>query len=241
MLVIPAIDILGGKCVRLRQGSFQDISIFSDDPVEMAKLWIDQGARDLHLVDLEGARQGSPQSFDLLRAISSLGVPVQIGGGIRSLEDIAGALEAGATRVVIGTRAATDPAFAMEIIQAFGQQVVIGIDAREGIVAIHGWQELLPDTTTAVKLAKEMEALGAARIIFTDIARDGMLTGPNYDSIAQMRAAVSIPIIASGGITKLEDLRQLKKLGVEGCIIGRALYTGEIKLAEAIAVFEERQ
>jgi len=237
MFVIPAIDILGGKCVRLRQGRFEESTVFSDDPVAMAKEWARQGAKFLHVVDLDGARLGSPRNLDYLPQIARLGLPLQIGGGMRMTKDIWSALAMGATRVVVGSRIATDPDFAREIILTFGDKVVIGIDAREGLVAIDGWQELT--SRPAVGLAKEMEALGAARIIFTDIARDGMLQGPNFDSLAQMVAAVKIPVIASGGITRLEDLRRLKETGVEGCIIGRALYSGEIELREALRVAEE--
>ncbi len=239
MLIIPAIDILDGQCVRLRQGRFEESTVFSDDPAAMAKEWIAQGAAFLHVVDLDGARRGLPQNLEWVRRIAGLGKPVQLGGGLRTIEDIRAALAAGATRIVVGSRVATDPQFAAEVIQAFGEKIAVGIDAKEGMVAIRGWQEIIP--RRAPDLAKGMEQLGAARIIFTDIARDGTLTGPNYTSLAEIVAAVKIPIIASGGITTLADLRRLRTTGVEACIIGRALYTGDVKLAEAIRIAEENQ
>jgi len=232
MQVIPAIDILEGKCVRLRQGRFDEATIFSDDPLAVAREWAQQGARYLHVVDLEGAREGRPRSLKWLRRIAEVKVPVQLGGGLRQIEDIKAALAGGATRVVVGSRIAVDTPFAQEVIRAFGDRVVIGIDAQDGIVAIRGWQELT--SRRALDLAKEVESLGAARIVFTDILRDGTLSGPNFDSIAQMIAAVKIPIIASGGVSTLDDIRRLKEIGAEACIIGRALYSGEIRLAEAI-------
>jgi phosphoribosylformimino-5-aminoimidazole carboxamide ribotide isomerase len=236
MLVIPAIDIMGGKCVRLRQGRFEESTIFSDDPSAVAREWARQSAQFLHVVDLDGARTGRPQNLEHLPKIAQAGVPLQIGGGLRTFEDIEAALAAGASRVMVGSRAAADTAFAREIIQAFREKVVITIDAQEGKVAVEGWQKTTE--RRAFELAQEMEALGAARILFTDIARDGMLSGPNFDSLAEMTAAVKIPIIASGGVTSLEDIRRLKETGVEACIIGRALYSGEIKLPEAIRAAE---
>ncbi|NIM07467.1 MAG: 1-(5-phosphoribosyl)-5-[(5-phosphoribosylamino)methylideneamino]imidazole-4-carboxamide isomerase, partial [Armatimonadetes bacterium] len=232
MLVIPAIDILEGKCVRLRQGRFDESTVFYDDPAAVAKQWARQGAQFLHVVDLEGARTGRPQALGHLRRIAKVGLPVQIGGGMRSAENIEAALAAGATRVIIGSRIAGDAAFAEETIKTFGKQVVMGIDAREGMVAVHGWEKLT--SRRAIDLAKEMEQLGAAGIIFTDISRDGMLSGPNFESLAEMTAAVQIPIIASGGITCLEDIQRLRETRVEACIIGRALYSGDIRLPEAI-------
>lgn len=239
MLIIPAIDILDRKCVRLRQGSYQDSTVFGDDPVAMAQAWVQQGARFLHVVDLEGARSGRPQVLDLLGEIAQLGPPVQIGGGMRELEHLEAALAAGATRVVVGSRAADDPEFAREVIQLFGPQAVIGIDARDGRVAVQGWQQASARSIEAVELAREVERLGAARIVFTDIARDGMLAGPNFAALAEMIAAVRIPIVASGGITRLEDVRRVKESGAEACIIGRALYSGELALPAALEAASE--
>jgi phosphoribosylformimino-5-aminoimidazole carboxamide ribotide isomerase len=234
MLIIPAIDILEGKCVRLRQGRFDEVSVFSEDPGTMARHWVKAGAKLLHVVDLAGARDGHPQCLDHLRVISQIGVPVQIGGGLRTLEDIEAALEAGAARVVIGSRLVNDLDFAKEVFRNFGDRIVAGIDARGGVVAIHGWQDLDPERTSALALAQQMENLGAKRIIYTDIARDGMLAGPNILSLKEMLAAVKIPVIASGGVTTLEDVRQLKITTVEGCIVGRALYTKDLELEAAI-------
>jgi len=239
MLIIPAIDILEGKCVRLRQGRFDEVSIFAEDPVAMARQWAELGAKLLHVVDLSGARDGRPQCLPQLREISKIGVPVQIGGGLRTLEDTEAALEAGASRAVLGSRLAGDPDFAKAVFQRFGDRIIAGIDAKDGIVAIHGWQELDSGGTSALTLAEQLEGLGAKRIIYTDIARDGMLSGPNIPALEGLLAAVNIPVIASGGVTTLEDIRQLKMTAAEGCIIGRALYSGEIELKAALQTAQD--
>jgi phosphoribosylformimino-5-aminoimidazole carboxamide ribotide isomerase len=241
MLVIPAIDILEGQCVRLRQGRYDEVSVFSQDPAAMAENWVKAGAQYLHIVDLEGARSGTPQCLGYLPAISRLGIPLQIGGGFRLAENIRAALAAGASRVILGSRIASDPAFAQAMFSEFGEQVIAGIDAREGLVAIHGWQEINSSRITALDLARQLAALGARRVIYTDIARDGMLAGPNISSLQEMINALPIPVIASGGVTTLEDIAALAKTGAEGCIIGRALYTGDLDLSAAIELAANQQ
>jgi phosphoribosylformimino-5-aminoimidazole carboxamide ribotide isomerase len=228
---------MGGKCVRLRQGRFEESTVFADNPTAVARQWVEQGAQIIHIVDLDGARTGSPQVLGLLPEITQAGVPLELGGGMRAMESIRAALEAGATRVSPGSRMATDREFASEVIGEFGERIAVDIAAKDGMVAIHGWQDVTERHAT--ELAKEMEQLGASRIVFTDVTRDGMLEGPNYESLAEMVAAVEIPIVASGGITRLDDVRRLAGTGVEACIIGRALYSGDIKLMEAIATADK--
>jgi phosphoribosylformimino-5-aminoimidazole carboxamide ribotide isomerase len=237
MLVIPAIDIMSGKCVRLRQGRFTDSTVFFDDPVTVARTWAAQGASLIHVVDLDGTRTGQPAILDLLPQLAAVGVPIEVGGGMRSVENIRAALTAGATRISPGSRIATDPAFAREVITEFGEHIAVDIAGRNGLVAIHGWQEII--NKSVIDLAKEVAELGAARIIFTDVSRDGMLEGPNFAALKEMVAAVSIPIVASGGITSVADVRYLATTGVEACIIGRALYSGDIELSAAIAAAQE--
>ena len=237
MLIIPAIDILHSKCVRLRQGRYSEATVFSDDPVAVAREWARQGAKFLHVVDLEGARTGEPKILAILKRIVQVGLPVEVGGGMRLMANIDDAIAAGATRISIGTRAATDTNFAHKAINTFHERIIIDIAAKDGMAAIQGWQKVTKQR--AIDLAKEMEQLGAERILFTDVARDGMLQGPNYASLTEMVAAVGIPVIASGGITRIKDVARLKYTGVEACIIGRALYTGTIKLPEAIEAGRE--
>jgi phosphoribosylformimino-5-aminoimidazole carboxamide ribotide isomerase len=232
MQIIPAIDLKNGRCVRLQQGRFDEETAFSDDPVSVALRWEQEGATRLHVVDLDGARMGKPQHFPIIRTIAkSVQIPVQLGGGIRETAIIHEALDLGLDRVVVGTVAALDRDWAARTFQRFGQQVALGIDASDGKVAIRGWQEVTD--RSAFDFAREMEALGAKRIVFTDIARDGMLQGPNLVSLGEMMKAVSIPVIASGGVSRLDDIKALRVLGPEGVIIGKALYTGDLDLADA--------
>ena len=237
MLIIPAIDILNGKCVRLRQGRYYRPTVYSNDPVAVAQKWAQQGAKFLHVVDLEGARTGEPKILELLKRIVEVGLPVEVGGGMRLMANIDDALAAGVARVSIGTRAATDAAFARNAITTFRERLVIDIAAKDGLVMVQGWQHFTE--LYALDLAKEMEQLGAERILFTDVARDGMLEGPNYASLEAMVAALEIPVIASGGITHVGDVRRTKSTGAEACIIGRALYTGTIKLPAALEAARE--
>ena len=235
MTIYPAIDLLGGKCVRLRQGRYDDCTVFSDDPVQTALQWQDAGAQYLHVVDLDGARGGSAQNFAAVSAIASaLSIPVQIGGGIRSEETITTYLDAGISRVILGTKAVQDRTFLAQILRKYASKIVVGIDAKDGKVAVSGWEEVCGDG--AVDFAKTAVNLGAQTIIYTDIATDGMLSGPNLPAMQEMAAAVDASVIASGGVGNIGDVRALLTTGVSGVIIGRALYDGKVDLAEAIAI-----
>jgi phosphoribosylformimino-5-aminoimidazole carboxamide ribotide isomerase len=233
VLIIPAIDLRGGKCVRLRQGDYAQEMIFGDDPAAMARRWVGEGAAWLHLVDLDGAREGRPINGASIRAIvEAAGVPCQLGGGLRSEEDIAAALEWGVARVVVGTRAVQDPSWLERVCERFPGQVALGIDARHGWVATSGWLEV--SETTALDLAHRVSRLPLAAIIYTDISRDGMMQGPNVAALAELAAEVPLPVLASGGITTVEDVRRLARLGLAGCIVGRALYEGRLRLKAAV-------
>lgn len=238
MLIIPAIDIKDGRCVRLYQGEMDKDTIYYESPLGAAKHWKEQGAEMLHVVDLNGAVEGRPVHKQEVTAIClGFGVPVELGGGLRSLEAIEEALALGVERVVLGTAAYEDPDFLRAVCQKFPGKIVVGIDARDGQVAIKGWKE---DTSMdAVELAKRCEENGTSRIIYTDISRDGTSLGVNAEETLRLARAVTIPIIASGGVASLDDIRRLKELekdGVEGVIVGRALYAGAFTLREAIEV-----
>lgn len=234
MDIIPAIDLRGGQCVRLYQGDFAQETVFPDDPVEAARRFESAGAKRLHVVDLDGARTGAPGNLPQIEAIiKAVRAHVQVGGGVRTLETIERLLEMGARRVLLGTRAIEDPALLDEACQRHGSAVVVSIDARRGMVTVRGWREALP--VTAVDLARGLVRLGVQRLVYTDIGRDGTLEGPNLQAIAEIVRQVSVPVIASGGVGAVEDIRRLCELGVEGVIIGKALYTGAVDLAEAIA------
>jgi len=233
VLIIPAIDLRGGQCVRLRQGDYAQETIFGSDPGLVAEGWVSKGARYLHIVDLDGAKEGRPVSGEAIRGIvERANVPCQLGGGLRTEDDIATALEWGIDRVVIGTKAICDPAWLERACQRFPNKVVLGIDAKEGKAATQGWREV--SERPAIDLARDCRELPLAAIVYTDISRDGMLQGPNLNAIAAIAAATSIPVIASGGVTTVDDVRRLAGLGVSGCIIGRALYERRIDLSEAI-------
>jgi phosphoribosylformimino-5-aminoimidazole carboxamide ribotide isomerase len=234
MQIWPAIDLRGGKCVRLQQGDYARETVFGDDPAHMARHWVSQGAECLHLVDLDGARDGHPGNLESLRAIlAAVSVPCEIGGGIRSEGTIAQLLDLGASRVVVGTKALKDADWFRHVCQKFPGRLVLGIDARKGLVATEGWLET--SQTRAVDLARQFGGEPLAAIIYTDIATDGMLAGPNLAAMAEMAAAVELPVIASGGVTTTDDVARLAATGVAGCIIGRALYEGRIELAAALA------
>ncbi|MHB1556220.1 MAG: 1-(5-phosphoribosyl)-5-[(5-phosphoribosylamino)methylideneamino]imidazole-4-carboxamide isomerase [Isosphaeraceae bacterium] len=233
MLLIPAIDLRGGHCVRLRQGDFDQETVFGDDPAAMAERWQSEGAARIHLVDLDGAREGRPVNVDAVRQIvARVGVPCQLGGGIRDEATIAAWLEAGIERVVVGTQALRDPEWFAHMARGYPERLLLGIDARDGMVATEGWLET--SSTPALSLAARFEDLPIAGIIYTDIARDGTLEGPNLDAMAAMAEAVRTPVIASGGVGSLEDLDRLAKLPLAGCIIGRALYDGRFTLRAAL-------
>ncbi|MBM3941744.1 MAG: 1-(5-phosphoribosyl)-5-[(5-phosphoribosylamino)methylideneamino]imidazole-4-carboxamide isomerase [SAR202 cluster bacterium] len=235
MEVIPAIDIRAGRCVRLYQGDYQQETVFAEDPVAVALDWQSQGAPRLHLVDLDGAAQGQPANLKVITAIlQALAIPVQVGGGIRDLDTADALLHAGASRVVLGTVAVENPSLVQELCQRYGsQRVVVAIDARDGQVATRGWRET--SAVSALDLAQEMSVLGVRRLLYTDISRDGTLTGPNYAANAALVQRTGLAVLASGGVASVEHIRQLKRSGVEGVILGRALYTGAVRLAEALA------
>ncbi len=234
MEVIPAIDLRGGRCVRLYQGDFDRETVFSDDPQAVALQWQEQGARRLHVVDLDGARTGVPANHEVIGAIArALRIPIQVGGGIRSVEVAQQILGLGAQRIVPGTAAVENPALVQELLQRFGPQaVIVGVDARDGLVAVRGWAER--SDVPALELIEEMAALGIVRLLYTDISRDGTLAGPNFDGVAQVVERSGMAVLAAGGIASLEHLKRLAELGVEGAIVGQALYTGDIDLRDAL-------
>jgi phosphoribosylformimino-5-aminoimidazole carboxamide ribotide isomerase len=238
MEVIPAVDIKGGKCVRLYQGDYNRETVFSEDPVAVALSWQAQGASRLHVVDLDGAASGEPRNIDVIEAIvKQVGLPVQLGGGIRDEATAAKLLDIGINRVILGTVAVENSGLVESLCREYGEAIVVGIDARDGRVAIHGWKE--GTEIAALELGLQMAAVGARRIIYTDIKRDGTLTEPGFEAIAEMVKGANLPIIAAGGISALGHLRKLKELGVEGAIVGKALYTGDIKLKEALAAVQD--
>lgn len=236
MLIIPAIDLKDGKCVRLRQGRMDDDTVFDDDPVAVALRWVQQGARRVHLVDLDGAFAGVPRNADIVKAICRAcgDTPVQIGGGIRSLDTARAYLDAGIRYLIIGTLAVKQPEFVDQLCTEFPGSVIVGLDANDGFVATEGWAEA--STVTAVSLAQRFENVGVSAIVYTDISRDGMMQGVNTEATAKLADAVNIPIIASGGVTDISDIESLgreRHRGIEGAIVGRALYEGSIDLAQA--------
>jgi phosphoribosylformimino-5-aminoimidazole carboxamide ribotide isomerase len=234
MDVIPSIDIRNGRCVRLYKGDYHQETVFSDDPLDVALKWQSMGAPRLHIVDLDGAATGEIVNLEIIRNITSaMLIPVQLGGGIRHLSTVEGLLKAGIERVILGTAAVESPNLIAEACSRYRDSIIIGIDARNGMVATHGW---IRDTSlTAVEFARSMEEIGVRRFIYTDIERDGTLTEPNFTSIADMVDSIKLPVIAAGGVSSLEHLKKLQKIGVEGAIIGKALYTGDIDLKAAIS------
>jgi phosphoribosylformimino-5-aminoimidazole carboxamide ribotide isomerase len=234
MQIWPAIDLRGGKCVRLQQGDYQRETIFADDPAAMARHWVEQGAECLHLVDLDGARDGRPVNVDAVRAVlQAVDVPCELGGGIRDEATIAQWIDLGVERLVIGTRALSQPDWFRQMSRQFHRRLVLGIDARGGRVATEGW--LSTSAVTATELAASFADEPIAAVIYTDIATDGMLGGPNVAAMKELRAAIDLPIIASGGVTRAADIAALAAVPVEGCIIGRALYEGVLSLPDALA------
>jgi phosphoribosylformimino-5-aminoimidazole carboxamide ribotide isomerase len=236
--IFPALDLLDGRCVRLRQGDYAQETVFGTEPDAIARRWVEQGAKYLHLVDLDGARAGHPVNGPAIQAIvQAVSVPCQLGGGLRTQEHIADALKWGITRVVIGTRALGDPHWLAAMCRRFPDQIVLGIDARQGRVATAGWLEV--SDRSALDLARECATLPLAALIYTDIQRDGMLQGPNFEALGEMARAVPLPVIASGGVTTTEDVRRLKPLGLAGCIVGRALYEGQLQLPELLEIADK--
>lgn len=236
MLIIPAIDLKDGHCVRLRQGEMDDATVYGSDPVEMAARWVKEGCRRLHLVDLNGAFEGKPMNGEAVSAIAKAypNLPIQIGGGIRSLHTIEQYLDAGVNYVIIGTKAVKEPKFVAEACKAFPGSVIVGLDAKDGLVATDGWAEV--STLLATELAKRFEQDGVDSIVYTDIARDGMMQGVNIDATVAMAKASGLPVIASGGVTNMDDIRALQAVadaGILGAITGRAIYEGQLDLREA--------
>lgn len=237
MLIIPAIDLKDGQCVRLRQGLMDDSTIFSDDPVAIASKWVEQGARKLHLVDLNGAFAGTPVNGHIVQEIAKAhpSLPIQIGGGIRSFETIESYLNAGVSQVIIGTQAVKDPEFVIQACSRYPGHIIVGLDAKDGKVATEGWAEV--SEILAIDLAKQFEQVGVSAIVYTDINRDGMMQGVNVEATVKLAQATSIDIIASGGVTNMDDIKALmaapSNCGISGAITGRAIYEGTLDLAQA--------
>ncbi|MFA5060247.1 MAG: 1-(5-phosphoribosyl)-5-[(5-phosphoribosylamino)methylideneamino]imidazole-4-carboxamide isomerase [Candidatus Omnitrophota bacterium] len=242
MIIIPAIDIKDGKVVRLSQGRFQEITIYSSDPVAFAKKWETAGASLIHIVDLDGAEKGEMKNFDAIAKISkAVKVPLEVGGGIRKRDDILRVLGQGISRVVLGTRVVEDRAFLKEILKDWKERIVVSLDCSHGIVTQKGWTSV--SNLKATDFAKELQDMGLTQLIYTDIARDGTLRGPNLTSIKEILDSVTIPVIASGGVSNLEDIKSLKKLGSHlwGAIVGKALYEGNFELKDAISLCSQKE
>ncbi len=239
MQLYPAIDIKGGQCVRLRQGQFQDVKVYSDSPAKVAEHWAAEGASFLHLVDLDGALAGRLVNEEaILEVTRRVEIPVQLGGGIRSLENIEALLELGVFRVIIGTKAVEDPGFVRQAVERFGAaHIAVGVDAKDGLVATRGWESV--SSRTAVDLCRQMEDMGVRTVIYTDIARDGMLQGPNVAMTQKLAENTGLEVIASGGISSLADLEELKAAGIPGAILGKSLYEKKIDLREALSRMED--
>ena len=242
MLLIPAIDLKDGKCVRLRQGRMEDETVFGDDPVEVARRWVDAGARRLHMVDLNGAFAGKPVNAAAINAVAEAfpDLPIQVGGGIRDEDTVQAYLDAGVQYTIIGTKAVSAPHFINDLCLEFPGHIIVGLDAKNGKVAIDGWSKL--SHHSAIDMAQRFEQDGVEAIIFTDISRDGMMSGVNVDSTVELARAIHIPVIASGGITNIDDVRALCAVadeGIMGAITGRALYEGTLDLTEAQQLADE--
>lgn len=233
MIIFPAIDVKEGKCVRLYQGEFSSSQVVGEDTLKTALSFVAQGAEYLHMVDLDGAKSGTIGNINSIdKVINGIKIPIQLGGGIRSLDTIEMLLEKGLNRVILGTAALNNPSLVKEAVKAFGDKIAIGIDARDGYVAVEGWQK--SSKIEYIDFAKQMEDLGIKTIIFTDISRDGTLTGPNFEATGKINDKVSCNIIASGGMKNIEDIKKLVKMNIYGAIIGKALYSGNISLSQAI-------
>lgn len=238
MQLYPAIDIKNGQCVRLRQGQFQDSQIYSKNPIEIARLFVSQGASFIHMVDLDGALVGFSVNDTVFKEIAGeINIPIQVGGGIRTIKDIENKIELGINRVIIGTKAVENPAFVKEAVKEFGSdRIVIGIDAKDGMVAIKGWEKV--STVSAIDLAMQVKDIGVKTIVYTDISKDGMLLGPNVEQTKELSDVTGLDVIASGGVSSMKDLELIAGSGVHGAIIGKALYEKKVDLAKAIELFE---
>ena len=235
MLIYPAIDIKNGKCVMLTQGKFDKEKIYSEDPVEAAKIWEQKGAKMLHIIDLDGALEGKSKNYEIIqKIIKEINIPIQLGGGIRDLETIKTLIDIGVNRVILGTKAVQDEEMLKKAVNTYKEKIVVAIDAKDGYVAVNGWTKT--STVDALQFAKKIEQLGVKTIIYTDIARDGMLKGPNFKAIKNMNDNVSIDVIASGGVSSVKDLQKLSEIGVAGAVVGKALYEGKIDLTNAKVV-----
>lgn len=238
MQLYPAIDMKNGQCVRLRQGAFKDITIYSDTPEKVAAHWQERGASFLHLVDLDGALAGYSVNEEVIRRIAdTVSIPIEIGGGIRSKEAVERMLDLGVRRVIIGTKAAEHPEFLRDMVRTFGEEAIVaGVDAKDGMVAVEGWEKV--SSLTASDLCLTMKEYGVRHIVYTDISRDGMLSGPNVEATRKLTEETGLDIIASGGVSCMEDLKCLHEAGIRGAIIGKALYENRIDLAEAVRLYE---
>ena len=238
MQLYPAIDMKNGQCVRLRQGAFKDITIYSDAPEKVAAHWQEKGASFLHLVDLDGALAGYSVNEEVIRRIAdTVSIPIEIGGGIRSKEAVERMLDLGVRRVIIGTKAAEHPEFLRDMVRTFGEEAIVaGVDAKDGMEAVEGWEKV--SSLTASDLCLTMKEYGVRHIVYTDISRDGMLSGPNVEATRKLTEETGLDIIASGGVSCMEDLKCLHEAGIRGAIIGKALYENRIDLAEAVRLYE---
>ena len=238
MQLYPAIDMKNGQCVRLRQGAFKDITIYSDAPEKVAAHWQEKGASFLHLVDLDGALAGYSVNEEVIRRIAdTVSIPIEIGGGIRSKEAVERMLDLGVRRVIIGTKAAEHPEFLRDMVRTFGEEAIVaGVDAKDGMVAVEGWEKV--SSLTASDLCLTMKEYGVRHIVYTDISRDGMLSGPNVEATRKLTEETGLDIIASGGVSCMQDLKELHEAGIRGAIIGKALYENRIHLKEAVMLYE---
>lgn len=233
MIIFPAIDIQDGQCVRLTQGKFDQRTVYYKDPVEVAKMWQEKGAQYHHVVDLDGAKDGVPKNIKVIEEIvKNLDIPVQVGGGIRTNDTIEKLLNIGVQRIILGTAAVSNPLFLSEVIKTYKEKIVISIDAKDGLVATNGWIEI--SSVQSFKLIEALEKIGVSTIVYTDISKDGMMQGPNFEIYQQLMEKCSVSIIASGGVSNLEDLKRLNEIGVYGAIVGKALYSGAVKFEETL-------
>ena len=238
MNIIPAIDLIGGKAVRLVKGDYNKVTVYSDTPVEVAKSFEAQGAKLLHVVDLDGAKEGSTANFDTVaQIVKETNLSVEIGGGIRSMDTVKKYRESGVDRIIIGTAAVTDPAFLEEAVRTYGEHITVGVDIKDGMVAIKGWLEV--SSLSCFEFCEKMQDLGVKTIICTDISKDGMMSGTNRELYRELYERFSLHIIASGGVSSMEDIQALSAMGLWGAIVGKAIYTGAVNLSDAIAAAKE--